>query len=61
MSTKAELETLVHRLSARFGRHLERQGLLVRDLDNSYLTLEPHDESSLAQVLGSSITYRNGI
>ncbi len=55
---KADLEALVHTLSERVGRHLEREGLLVRDLDSSYLALEPHDDDALAQVLGSSITYR---
>ena len=57
-STKTELEMRVHTLSDRIGRHLERQGLLMRDLDHSYLALEPHDDDGLAQVLGSSITYR---
>jgi len=37
---KAELETLVHRVSERVGRHLERQGLLVRDAEESYLALD---------------------
>ena len=37
---KAELEALVRTLSERVGRHLEREGLLVRDLDSSYLSLE---------------------
>ena len=46
-----------HTISERTGRYLERQGLLVRDLDNSYLALEP-DEAGLEGVLGSSITYR---
>ena len=55
---KAELEALVRTLSERVGRHLERAGLLVRDLDSSYLALEPDDDDGLAQVLGSSITYR---
>ena len=32
-----ELESLVHILSERVGRCVERQGLLVRDMDNSYL------------------------
>ena len=59
--TKAELETLVRRVSESVGRHLERQGLLVRDLDNTYLALEPHDDDGLAQMLGSSITYRIAI
>jgi len=38
---KAELEYLVHTLSTRMGRYPERQGLLMRDIDNSFLTLEP--------------------
>ena len=59
--TKAELETLVLRLSERIGRHLERQGLLIRAFDNAYLALEPHDDDGLAQVLGSPITYRIAI
>ena len=55
---RAELEQLVYTISERTGRYLERQGLLVRDLDNSYLALEPADETGLEGVLGSSITYR---
>lgn len=47
-----------HRLSERIGRHLERQGLLVRDIDNAYLALQAHNDDGLAEVLGSSITYR---
>ena len=34
----------------------ERQGLLVRDAEESYLALEPQGEDALAPVLGSSIT-----
>lgn len=55
---KAELESLAHTLSELVGRYLERQGLLVCDMDNSYLALEPADESGLECMLGSSITYR---
>ena len=55
---RAELETLVQSVSERVGRHLERQGLLVRDAENGYLALEPEGEEALAPVLGSSITYR---
>ncbi len=55
---RAELEQLVYTISERTGRYLERLGLLVRDLDNSYLALEPGDEAGLEGVLGSSITYR---
>jgi hypothetical protein len=36
---RTELEQLVYTISERTGRYLERQGLLVRDLDNSYLAL----------------------
>lgn len=45
----AELKQLVYAISERTGRCLERQGLLVRDLDNSYLALEP-DETGLEGV-----------
>ena len=55
---RAELEQLVYAISERTGRYLERQGLLVRDMDNSYLALEPADDTGLEGVLGSSITYR---
>jgi ribosomal protein S27E len=55
---RAELEQLVYTISERTGRYLERQGLLERDLDNSYLALEPAGETGLEGVLGSSITYR---
>jgi hypothetical protein len=54
---RAELEQLVYAISERTGRYLERQGLLVRDQDNSYLALEL-DDTGLEGVLGSSITYR---
>jgi len=36
--TGEELSQLVHRLAQRIGRHLERQGLLQRDVENDYLT-----------------------
>ena len=48
-------------IAQRVGRYLERQGLLVRDAGNSYLTAEGVDadsESPINQLLGSSITYR---
>ena len=43
------------------GRYLERQGLLVRDAGNSYLTAEGADadnEAPMNHLLGSSVTYR---
>jgi Putative transposase len=46
-------------LPPRIGRHLEREGLLVRDLDSSHLALEPMDtEDALTDLQGHSITYR---
>ena len=54
-----ELERLIQQISQRVGRYLERQGLLVRDVENSYLALEPRDESVMDDLLGHSITYRS--
>jgi len=57
--TWAELQALVQRISARLGRHLERKGLLVRDLESSRLAFEPGSEdNALADLQGHSITYR---
>ena len=43
--TAAELQALVHRIGERVGRYLERQGLLVRDLESSHLSLDsPHPQ-----------------
>ena len=62
--TSDELSQLTHTIAQRVGRYLERQGLLVRDAGNSYLTAEGVDadsESPINQLLGSSITYRIAI
>ena len=56
--TVATLEKLVHVISKRVGRTLERQGLLVRDFESSFLTLDPADVSDFDDLLGHSITYR---
>ena len=52
------LELLVQMISQRVGRYLERQGLLVCDIENSYLQLETPDDSAINDLLGHSITYR---
>jgi len=44
---RAELEQLVYTISERTGRYLERQGLLVCDLDNSYFALEPQGDTGM--------------
>ena len=52
---------LTHTIAHRVARYLERQGLLVCDAGNSYLTADGIDadpESPMNQLLGSSITYR---
>jgi hypothetical protein len=39
-------------------RYLERQGLLVRDAEHSYLALESSDEDLMDQLRGHSIRHR---
>ena len=57
--TRAELQALVQRISERIGRHLERKGLLVRDLDSSHLARTLGDtEDALTDLQAHSITYR---
>jgi hypothetical protein len=59
--TSAELNQLTQTLAQRIGRYLERQGLLERDVENSYLAGDDLESGAMAQVLGSSITYRIAI
>ena len=47
----------MHTISHRIARLLERQGLLERDMEQSYLTLE-EDDDPMGQIHGHSITYR---
>lgn len=58
----ADLHRLVHTLSHRIARYLERQGLLERDSENTWLTLEGGaeeiEQNTLNQLHGHSITYR---
>jgi hypothetical protein len=53
-----ELAILVHTISHRVARFLERQGVLERDAENSYLQLECMDEDPMQQLIGCSISYR---
>ena len=57
-TTPAALDLLVHTLSERLARHLERRGLLVRDPVNEFLTLGASDDSTLDELRGHSIPYR---
>jgi len=54
----SELRRLAHTIAQRVGRFLERQGLLERDAENSYLAGDEVEAGPIDQLLGSSITYR---
>ncbi len=56
-----ELIELVHTISHRVAGFLEREGILERDEENSYLNLEEGDEDPMQQVLGCSVSYRIAI
>ncbi len=56
--TPAELVRLLHTISTRVARLLERQGLLVRDAASEYLDFEPE---AFEQLIGASIHYRIAI
>jgi hypothetical protein len=56
--TSDELNHLTHTIARRVGRFLERQGLLERDAENSYLSGDAGQGGPLDQLLGHSITYR---
>jgi hypothetical protein len=56
--TSAELTGLTRTLALRIGRYLERQGLLERDAENSYLAGDVFEGGPLEQLQASSITYR---
>jgi hypothetical protein len=44
-------------LSKRIGCYLERQGQLVRDLENSHLRLDPPHDSALDELLVDGVNY----
>lgn len=58
--TIEELSSLVHQLSHRVTRVLEKKGWLQRDDENTYLLLDAIDQEddALGQLQGHSITYR---
>ena len=56
--THDELTQLTHSIAQCVARFLERQGLLERDAENSYLASDPGQEGPMDQLLGHSITYR---
>jgi len=56
--TGEELSRLEHTVAQRIGRHLERQGLLQRDVENDYLTEDAFEADALTPLHSASITYR---
>ncbi len=54
----AELTHLADTIAHRVGRTLERQGLVERDAENSWLAGEDLDQDPMSNVVGHSITYR---
>jgi len=56
--TSTELAGLTQTLARRIGRLLERQGLLERDAENSYLAGDDLEAGPMEQLLDSSITSR---
>jgi hypothetical protein len=52
-----ELALLVHTVSQRIARFLERLGLVERDAEISYLQLDDIDDDPMQQVLGCSVSY----
>lgn len=49
---------LVHTISQRIARYLEKVGLVERDMESSYLNLPLDDEDSLLQLQGACVSYR---
>ncbi|MEX6397507.1 transposase [Providencia hangzhouensis] len=59
--TYDELNTLAHTLSHRIARCMEKRGILERDAENTWLTLEEGEDDTLTQLHGASVTYRIAI
>jgi hypothetical protein len=57
----SDMVELVHIISQRIARYLEKVGLVERDMENSYLNLPLDDEDSLLQLQGASVSYRIAI
>jgi ribosomal protein S27E len=56
--THNDMVELVHTISHRIARYLEKVGLVQRDMENSYLNLPIDDEDSLLHLQGASVSYR---
>ena len=56
--TSVEMNSLLHRISGRIARLLEREGYLERDSEEGSLLLDGFDDDVINHLQGSSITYR---
>jgi len=56
--TSIEMNSLLHRISERIARLLEREGYLERDSQEGSLLLDGFDDDVINELQGSSITYR---
>ena len=56
--THAELTQLSHTIAHRVSRFLECQGLLVRDAETAYLSMDTESDDPMASLIGHSVTYR---
>ena len=56
--TTPELTELTHTIAERVGLFLQRQGLLERDGEQSFLAAEAVEDGAMEQLIGHSITYR---
>lgn len=55
--TQEELAQLVHTISHRVARYLERQGILERE-ESSYLQLDGIDDDPMQQLIGCSVSHQ---
>ena len=56
--TTCEMQKLLHRISERMARLLEREGYLERDTEAGSLLLDGFEDDVINHLQGSSITYR---
>ena len=55
------ISELVHLISHRVAKFLQRKGLLISDCENDHLSLEGIDDDPMLQIHGHSITYRMAV
>jgi hypothetical protein len=56
--TQEALAQLVHTISHRIARYLERRGILQRDEESSHLLLDGIDDDPMQPLIGCSVSYR---